>query len=312
MSYYLRVFQTLNGQNTQVWKIENDTAVRVDVSNAENGPGSFFKANPDETIWEALRRQTPWFEPDGKSPFHQLNLQPGEYYRRMARPIDHHPAQRLGWNPGIHGEANFIAIADGQLTALARQLDRICQTIQPEESTFDTFGHDIRNLLILACTEVESHWRGVLVANDVRKKHFKTSDYVILREAMRLNEYAVGFASYPWLVPFKPFEGWTTDSPTKTLRWYDAYNSVKHNRELEFTRATLRHAFEAVTACAVMMAAQFGQHVNGGWRSELQSFFLFSGVPIWPFSDVYISPYGPGGWVAVPFDFIGRSGTIRP
>ena len=307
MSYYLRVFLNPNGQNKQVWKIENDTAERIDVSNTENGPGTFFRANPGETIWDALSRQTHWL-----TEFHPLKLQPGVYYRRMARPIDHHPSQRLGWNPGIHEEADFVANAEGQLTALARQLGRICQTVQPEEETFKTFGHDIRNLLILACTEVESHWRGVLVKNGETKEHLNTRNYVPLREAMRLDEYAVAFPDYPWLVPFKPFEGWTTASPTSTLRWYDANNAVKHNRELKFKQATLRHTFEAVAACAIMMAAQFGLHLDGGWRSELQSFFLFSAVPEWPFSDVYISPYGVGGWSAVPFDFSGHSGTIGP
>ena len=30
-------------------------------------------------------------------------------------------------------------------------------------------GYDIRNLLILACTEVESHWSAVLKANGLSK-----------------------------------------------------------------------------------------------------------------------------------------------
>ena len=95
-----------------------------------------------------------------------------------------------------------------QLTVLTRQLDRICQTVQPTEETFGALGHDIRNLLILACTEVESHWRGVLVANGVSKDRFTTQDYVAQREAMRLDEYAIDFPNYPWLAPLEPFEGW--------------------------------------------------------------------------------------------------------
>ena len=305
MSYYLRVFTTLNGSHSQVWKIENDVAVLVGVTNAEQTPGAYFKAAPGETIWDSIRRETPWYEPNGQCPFQKTALQPGEYYPRMARPIDQHPAESPGWSPGAQKEINVVAIALGQLSVLMRQLNRICQTVHPAEQTFDTFGHEIRNFLILACTEVETHWRGVLVANGVSKNNFNTGDYVALREAMRLDEYAVNFPNYPWLAPLRPFDGWSQAGPTKTLKWYEAYNAVKHNRENEFERATLRHAFEAATACAIMLVAQFGLHSEGWRRSEMQSFFQFSSLPVWPLSEVYIYPYGEQskGWTEVSFGF---------
>lgn len=186
-------------------------------------------------------------------------------------------------------------------------MDRICQTVHPTAQTFDTFGHDIRNFLILACTEVENHWRGVLITNHIVKNNFGTQDYVKLRAAMRLDEYAVTFLSYPWLAAIKPFESWNNASPTRTLLWYDAYNGVKHNRENEFERATLRHAFEAVTACAIMVVAQFGLHLDNWRRSELQTFFQFSGLPRWPLSEVYIYPYSeaPTDWSPISFNFGG-------
>jgi hypothetical protein len=311
MSYYLRIVSDLNASSTQVWKIENDSAVRIGISNPESGPGTHFKAEPGETIWAAIRRMTPWFEQDGQCPFHKAVLRPGEFYPRMARPTDQRPGEAPGWSPGAQTDTDAIAIARGQLTALTRQLDRICQTVQPTPTTFGTFGHDIRNLLILACTEIESHWRGVLVANGVKGggakgDHFTRRDYVALKGAMRLDEYAVDFPNYPWLAPVRPFAGWdTTGSPARPLEWYDAYNAVKHNREAEFERATLGHAFDAVTACAIMMAAQVGLSAGLGQRSEVQAFFRLATVPAWPLSEVYIYPYceGPGDWTAVRFPF---------
>jgi hypothetical protein len=307
MAYYIRVFLNQNFASTsQVWKIDEDIAVRVGVSNAEHGPGSFFKAEPGETIWDALRRQTPWFEPDGQNPFHRTSLDPGEFYPRMARSNDAFPDESPGISPGAQTESNFIAIALGQLTALTRQLDRICQTIHPTPGTFDTFGHDIRNLLILACTEVESHWRGILIANGVTKSRFNTTDYVALQDALRLDEYAVEFPQYPWLAPLKPFSGWgRTGRPTQELAWYDSYNAVKHDRENEFERATLRHAFEAVTACAILMVAQFSWQYGLAPRSELAAFFHFSGTPAWPPSEVYIFSYGEQqmDWTPKPYKF---------
>ena len=110
--------------------------------------------------------------------------------------------------------------------------------------------------MILACTEVESHWLvGVLVANGVKGggdkcDRFTTGDYVVLNDAMRLHEYTADFPNYPWLAPIRPFAGWGRTGGGFGLEWYDAYNAVKHNREAEFKRATLSHAFDAVTAFA--------------------------------------------------------------
>ena len=54
MNYYIRRFETQNGTSTQVWKIDECSAVRVGVANPEGGPGTYFRANPGETIWGAL------------------------------------------------------------------------------------------------------------------------------------------------------------------------------------------------------------------------------------------------------------------
>lgn len=185
-----------------------------------------------------------------------------------------------------------------------RQLDRICQTVHPTPATFASFGYDIRNLLILACTEVESHWCGVLAANGVKGDRLSTNDYVKLCPAMRLGAYAVSFPSYPWLSPVIPFAGWgTTGKPTQELAWFDAYNSVKHDRETQFERGTLEQLLAAVSACAVMMFAQFGLLGGFGQRTELRSFFHFNSVPSWPLSDVYVSPYGARGGSYIPLHY---------
>lgn len=303
MSYYLRMFSYPDRTITQVWNIEDDRATLLGVASPEQGVGSFYKADPGETIWEAIRRMTPWFEPDGENPFHKINLEPGQYYPRIARPINQHFDGSPGWSPGALHEASAIAVAQSQLSVLTQQLERICQTIHPTEKTFDAFGHDIRNLLILASTEVESHWRAVLVANGRQKGTFNTKDYVALCEAMKLEEYAVTFPAYPWIEAIAPFKGWDSSAPTATLKWYDAYNAVKHNRENEFERATLRRAFEAVTACSILMTAQFGIHQTRQCQADWQSFFHISAFPQWGLSDVYIYPYNGGEWSPVSFNF---------
>jgi hypothetical protein len=118
----------------------------------------------------------------------------------------------------------------------------------------------------------------------------------------KLDEYAVTFPNYPWLAAFKPYGGWNTDNPTCSLGWYDAYNAVKHDRQTQFGRATLRRVFEAISACVVMMAAQFGSDEGLGQGSDLRSSFHLSGIPDWPFSQYYIPPFGKQPSLA-HFDF---------
>ena len=328
MSTYL--FSPSGQAPGDVWSISRKIAIRTDVTNAKHGLNTYFEAGPGETIWDKLRRAFPGWgsAPGGKGPFYRTALEPAQYYPRMARPLNQapHAAHYSEWSPSVLGEEDFMAIARGQLTTLTRLLDRICETIHPTDrtvgslpKTFNAYGHDIRNLLILACTEVETHWRGVLVANGkVKKKNkkgddmdFKTSDYVALQRAMRLGEYAVSFHKYPWLEARKPFKAWRSSKATQSLKWYAAYNAVKHDREFEFAQATLHHVFDAISACVIMMVAQFGRLWGLGYGSEALSSFHFSSVPAWSLSETYIGNYGatnvlgapPDPWSPVPFKF---------
>ncbi len=112
--------------------------------------------------------------------------------------------------------------------------------------------------------------------------------------------------AYPWLDPIKPFATWgKSGKPTRDLVWYNAYNAVKHDREGKFSRATLEHVFEAVTACAIMIAAQFGQQAYMHNVPELDAFFHFEEVPKWELGDIYINSYGEVAepWTPVNFPF---------
>lgn len=288
-----------------LWKIEENSAIRVGVSNPKNSHGCYFLANHGESIWDCLKRLTNWHENGIFKNLHRIKLSEGEFYSRIARPPHHHPRDIITC-PVTDSDLATIAISRSQLLALARQLDRICQTVHPIDKTFESYGHDIRNLLILSCTEVESQWRSILIANGVSKKNgrFNTEDYVKLVPAMRLNEYGVTFPSWPWLDAIFPFRKWrTAGKPTQDLEWYDAYNSVKHDRENSFSAATLRRALESVSACYIMLIAQYGRIFAIGHRSEIDSMFQIHSSPNWPIEDVYIFPSGGERWKSINFKF---------
>jgi hypothetical protein len=283
MSYYLRAVG--HDQSDQTWRIDDDEAVLLGLSSPQQGPRSYFAREGQESIWDVIRRATPWFE-ENTCPFHRLELEPRQYNPRIARPISF-SRQDYMRSPSAEAERTAVALGIGQATALMRRLDQICQKVHPEPTTFEVFGHEIRNLLILAATEVETHWRGVLVANGATRDRFFTNDYVRLLRPMRLDGYAVGFTSFPWLASIRPFQGWTSSRPTGSLPWYDAYNMVKHDREGVFREARLDHAFQAVSACVIMLVAQFTHSIGLGSKSELSTYFRLTEFPQWEASEIY-------------------------
>lgn len=277
------------GDGAQLWRIDDEAATNLQqvYSDPTENP---FRASAGRTPWDELRARTPWFD-DG-NPFHELKLNIGEHYPRIARPLFSARDDFGIWSPSLHTELDVVAASQGQARSLLRQLERICQTVQPGPRTFEAFGHDIRNLLVLACMEIETHWRGVLVANGARRRQFSTSDYVKLAEVLQLRAYAVRFPAFPTLESIRPFETWGQGAhPTSDLPWYAAYNAVKHNREGEFEKASLQHAFQAMSGCAVMLVAQYGKW-GLGHQTDLSAFFHLVERPEWPLTEAYVAMPG--------------------
>ena len=302
MRYFLHT--DAQGKWRGAWQIDAGVAQRLGVANPQATQNAYVVAAPQagETDLDALRRQIRLLiRQDGPtSNLIETKLAPGEFYPRIARPLEQHPNESPGIYPGIELIRDKVVNAQGQLVALALNLENICQVVHPTGPNLEAFGHEIRNLLILACTEAEAHWRGVLEENSISPSNgrdFTTVDYVKLTDAMRLKDYGARFPYYPWLPVMRPFEIWgTTGSPTKELPWYASYNAIKHDREKEFARATLLHAFHAVTACAIMVYAQYGMTERVSFFvGRLNNFVEITEVPRWSPADVYIHPYTSHG-----------------
>lgn len=300
MRHYLRVDG--DGKALGVWRISATEAVRLGVNNPQHGPGCYFRAEPGEDIFAAIRRGADgWFGPNGESPFHEVTLAPGKFYPRIARPHDQHPLESPGFYPALQQDQDVLAMTRVQLGVLVRALDRICETVHPSRENMAVFGHDIRNLLVLAAMEAEAQWKGILAANGVTADHLTTADYVKLLTPMQLSSYRGRLTAYPWLAEIAPFARWTPAAPTRSLGWYHAYNLTKHDRETAFSIATLEHAITAVFAVAVLVVAQYGSPNGLGQRTELSDRFSFDSLPEWKPGDVYIFPYDQAvGWSPTP------------
>jgi len=191
---------------------------------------------------------------------------PGTYYKRICRPL----ATSGSFHKAISQEKlnqSFVS-----LKILLNKLEELFETIEPTSQNLQVYGHKIREILLLACMEVESSWTAVLKKNGYSPEgHLTTNDYVKLANPMFLDGYKLFLQQYPNFPPFSPYGSWNANDPTKTLPWYDAYNRTKHDRENNLNLATLNNAINAVGAAVIMFHAQFGFNFDPSYQSQRTS-----------------------------------------
>lgn len=221
----------------------------------------------------------------------------GAYYPRVWRGI-------ISDNPFIGGYSARSASASehsSQLqstiaaTSLFQELVKLFRYIEPVPENMSSYGHRVRELLILASTEVEANWRGLIAANTSKSIHGKTlttRDYVKLVKLLRLDEWGVSLKGYLNYQSIWPFDNWVASRPTQSLDWYCAYNEVKHDREGNFDKASLGHLISAMAAIHVLQAAQWGPDIYSELFQGDFSPFRITYKPEFDISELYICPPG--------------------
>lgn len=217
--------------------------------------------------------------------FEVLNLPPGNYFPRIAR-----PSRPYNDIMGLAHRGNFDHERAGinlQLTMLTDRLRTCFQVVEPSVANLSAYGAEFRNIIILAATEVEAQCKGILSANNYGSpSRMTTRDYVKVEPALRLADYEIAFPEYPWLASVAPFRGWHASKPTESLTWYAAYNAIKHDREGSFPQATLEHALNAVAAVVVIAVGQFGRQFLAK-SARWNQLFAVRKEPRWSVGDCY-------------------------
>ncbi|WP_312210321.1 hypothetical protein [Pseudescherichia sp.] len=146
------------------------------------------------------------------------------------------------------------------LRVLIEKLDDIFLYVEPSTHGLISYSHKCRELLILACTEVENQWVSIIGKTNLSRSNgrYSTNDYVRLLDKLYLSEYKIKYLNYDGLRHFKPFDGWNANNPTTSLPWYNAYNKTKHDRSGAFHFSTLENVMDAVAACVVMYCVKYG------------------------------------------------------
>lgn len=219
----------------------------------------------------------------------KTQLGPGEFHPRVYRPpgaprIDDFYTRE--WASSVQAVRNLLV---GMRNAF--------RFVEPSTKNDDVFGHEMRQLLILASTEVESSCKAVLKANNYpapANGRWTTNDYVKVLGPLHLDEWEIALRDYPDYPRFKPFVGWNSGASTKSLWWYETQNDVKHDRETLFDRATFKSVLWAMGGAFIIVNAQFGQFGRRSMQVYETDEFYVTKQPAWPLSEHYV-PLKVGG-----------------
>lgn len=243
----------------------------------------------------------------------KLIQQPGDFHPRIFRPfIQEQESIIFGseskiekLNEEVFRFPDFIPhdftlqiMAVNQLGALKELLLSILDTTYPATDNLKVYGQKTKNLLVLSCIEVETQLKGILKANEsTPKNYYTTKDYVRLKKILQLDKYSVKYPYYPDLKTFKPFNKWVVSKPTNSLKWYDSYNAIKHNGELDFNKATLENAISAFSAVAILLKAQYGNYIPF-WEEKMGNIIEIDNSAIWKMDELILPPLVREGWNA--------------
>lgn len=252
--------------------------------------------------------------------FRKINLIPGNYHPRIHKPIITLDTITVKLSPSDNSwkyeeELSFIyedfypfnekllVSSINQLLILKAMFNDIIINIYPSKENMNTYGYSIKNLLVLACIEVENHFQGILRANSIKNNtSHNTADFVKLKNIMHLDRYSVGIPTYPEIDLILPFANWSDENPTKSIKWFDSYNAIKHNGEQNFHKATLINAINAMCAVAILIKAQFGNQ-RDFWEEHFGNFFSIKNDYTWDLDEMVLPPIHEESWIPIYLDF---------
>ena len=237
----------------------------------------------------------------------ETNLEKGVYYPRIYKTVcsddDLSIVTLIGRDKkrietfDIPVDENILINSIEQLNTLTELLNKILRTVFPSPTNFETFGFDIRNLIILSATEFEAQITGILKINEIKPigKNYRIHDYFKLNKILRLSDYEIKFSRFPDIPILSPFSIWKNETSFKSLDWYSNYNTVKHDREDNFHKARLIDLLNSISACYVILLAQYGNRpiIN----ETLSNYWQIVKLPQFDISEKLLSPIKDEEWI---------------
>ena len=186
-----------------------------------------------------------------------------EYTKIEKKEMDIGVKYKNIWKPfldrNVMSELNFdismLYKSKRNLYILVQKLQDLLLYVEPTETSLKTYSHKIKELFILACTEVESYFKLYGFGRNER-----TSDYIKILKRVNLFQYNISLFGYTNPYSCNPFKCWNEDNPTQSLFWYDAFTKLKHNPTDNFNLATLENCINAIAADIILFTIRYSVH----------------------------------------------------
>lgn len=189
---------------------------------------------------------------------------------------------------------------------IQKEMKNLFQYIEPGDNNLKTYSNQIQQLLVRICIEVESNFKAIFKENRYsvkQEKDWKMIDYQIIDKSHRLSDYQVVAPFWDGKKnTFQPFITWKKSSK---LKWYSAYNTVKHNRAERLKAANFENLMNAFCGLFIVLTAQFKNQefstiscvtIPDGYKSYYDGEFgignmLQAKYPEWDENDKYYFEY---------------------
>jgi hypothetical protein len=151
---------------------------------------------------------------------------------------------------------------------IQKDLETLFVYVEPADQNLDTYSFRLYELLLRCCTEVEANFKEIFRANTYRHVgRYDITHYAKIDRSHYLSGYEIKMPYWFGQASRKPFVAWNAGH---SLVWYQAYNSIKHDRAQNLKEATLDHVVDAFCGLAALLAAQFYDY-DFGPRDDLLS-----------------------------------------
>ena len=141
------------------------------------------------------------------------------------------------------------------INLLEKELIDLFEYIEPSKDNLQVYSLKLYQLFVKISIEFENMCKIILKDNIYNKNNNLTIlDYKKLNKIMQLDKYICTIDLID-NIKFKPFEDWKKDD---NLKWYQDYNKLKHNRTVEFPKASLYNVLISFSALRVLLFAQYG------------------------------------------------------
>lgn len=151
---------------------------------------------------------------------------------------------------------------------IEKDVKKIFEYIEPDDYNNNTYSFKLYEMLVRICIEIEANYKEIFRANQHHITQPTARDYCKIDLSHFLSKYEVKIEQWNGKSIKSPFANWSkidllynkgqkVRSVDIKLPWYSDYNSLKHDRLVEFRLATMENMMSALSGLFVLLCAQF-------------------------------------------------------